>query len=104
MRCPPDIPISRGPSDGGRRCGASQAVRSLGARLFPRLATGDLWVAPAEVPELDAECALLGANLPLIVSGTAPAKHAEEQIGRRLRNVVDAARRARLIDGGVVIW
>ncbi|WP_151484211.1 hypothetical protein [Streptomyces albicerus] len=91
----------------------SEAVRSLGARFFPRLATEDLTVAPDEVSDFLAECDLVRAHLARIADhmrsepGTGPRKsHAEhaEDVRRRLDNIVDAARRALGVRGGVIIW
>jgi hypothetical protein len=91
----------------------SEAVRSLGARFFPRLATEDLTVAPDEVSDFLAECDLVRAHLARIAdhmrseAGTgsrkSEAEHAED-VRRRLDNIVDAARRALGVRGGVIIW
>jgi hypothetical protein len=91
----------------------SEAVRSLGARFFPRLATEDLTVAPDEVSDFLAECDLVRAHLARIAdhmrseAGTrsrkSQAEHAED-VRRRLDNIVDAARRALGVRGGVIIW
>ncbi|MFF8375808.1 hypothetical protein ACF07V_06755 [Streptomyces sp. NPDC015661] len=85
----------------------SEALRSLGARFFPMLAGGDLTVAPDQVADFLAECALIRSNLELVASSTDPAKsHGEyvRQISERLRNIEDAAERARSVRGGVIIW
>ncbi|MFG2351881.1 hypothetical protein [Streptomyces phaeochromogenes] len=95
----------------------SEPVRSLGARFFPRLATEDLTVAPDEVSDFLAECDLLRAHLARIAdhmaaeaeAGTGAASrksHAEhaDDVRRRLDNIVNAARRALGIGGGVIIW
>ncbi|MEV2193865.1 hypothetical protein AB0I02_23210 [Streptomyces phaeochromogenes] len=93
----------------------SEPVRSLGARFFPRLATEDLTVAPDEVSDFLAECDLLRTHLARIAdhmtaeaeAGTGPQKsHAEHayDVSRRLDNIVNAARRALGIGGGVIIW
>ncbi|MFE7529525.1 hypothetical protein ACFU7Y_27945 [Kitasatospora sp. NPDC057542] len=86
----------------------SDAVRSLGARFFPILASGDwLKVAPDQVADFLGECALLRSNLELVAPGADPAKsHAEyvRQIAERLVNIEDAAERAQNVRGGVVIW
>ncbi|MFC8197532.1 hypothetical protein ACFUTV_19285 [Streptomyces sp. NPDC057298] len=91
----------------------SEPVRSLGARFLPRLATEDLTVAPDEMPAFLAECDLVRAHLTRIAEhldpepGTgpprSPSEHADD-VGRRLDNIVDAARRALDIGGGVIIW
>jgi hypothetical protein len=99
----------------------SEPVRSLGARFFPRLATEDLTVAPDEVSDFLAECDLLRTHLARIAdhmtaeaeagagagAGTGSRKsHAEhaDDVSRRLDNIVNAARRALGIGGGVIIW
>jgi hypothetical protein len=91
----------------------SEPVRSLGARFLPRLATEDLTVAPDEVSALIAECGLVRTHLARIAEhmriqpGTGPSKppaeHAED-VRRRLDNILDAARRALDLGGGVIIW
>jgi len=91
----------------------SAPVRSLGARLLPRLATEDLAVAPDEVSALIDECDLVRTHLERIVEhlregpGTgprkSPAEHADD-VSQRLDNIVDAARRALDVGGGVIIW
>ncbi|MFD3311824.1 hypothetical protein [Streptomyces sp. NPDC058694] len=95
----------------------SEPVRSLGARFFPRLATEDLTVAPDEVSDFLAECDLLRTHLARIAdhmtaeagteAGTGSRKsHAEhaDDVSRRLDNIVNAARRALGVRGGVIIW
>lgn len=76
----------------------SPEVRDLGARFFPVLAERDLEVEPGEVPAFLEECALLRANLP-----TWPPDEAR-QIGARLANIEQAARRALEVGGGVLVW
>lgn len=77
----------------------SEAVRSLGARFFPVLASGDwLKVAPGEVADLLGECSLIRINLELVAPSADSAKsHAQYvwQISERLRNIEDACERAR---------
>ncbi|MEU9186806.1 hypothetical protein AB0D14_20105 [Streptomyces sp. NPDC048484] len=91
----------------------SEPVRSLGARFLPRLATEDLTVAPDEVSALIAECDLIRTHLARIAEhmraepetgpGKSPAEHADD-VSRRLDNIVDAARRALNVEGGIIIW
>ncbi|MFS8199241.1 hypothetical protein ACLVWQ_11200 [Streptomyces sp. CWNU-52B] len=91
----------------------SEPVRSLGARFLPRLATEDLTVAPEEVLDFIAECDLVRTRLARIAEhmraepetgpGKSLAQHAED-VSRRLDNIVDAARRAWDIGGGIIIW
>jgi hypothetical protein len=108
----------------------SERVRSLGARFFPRLAAEDLYVDPEQIEQLQAECALLRANLETVAAGVDPRnprgvrgvrgvavdgrierREAEdphqafmETVSARLANIEAAARRAREIGAGVVIW
>jgi hypothetical protein len=85
----------------------SEAVRSLGATYFPVLADGDLDVAPDQVADFRAECALIRDNIELIAAGDCPrhdhAAHVEG-IAYRLKNIEDAAVRAQELGGGVRIW
>ncbi|MCN9242663.1 hypothetical protein NGF19_17990 [Streptomyces sp. RY43-2] len=86
----------------------SDAVRALGARFFPALATGELvTVAPDEVDEFLGECALIRRNLehvtPAADSTQSHATHVQ-QISQRLKNIEDAAERAKAVAGGVLIW
>ncbi|MEV0493243.1 hypothetical protein [Streptomyces atratus] len=85
----------------------SDAVRSLGASFFPALATGDLKVFPDQVTDFLTECALIRSNLEVVAPRTDPSKtHTEcvRQISERLRNIEDAAERARGLAAGVLIW
>ncbi|MFF7362397.1 hypothetical protein [Streptomyces sp. NPDC008125] len=83
-----------------------EAVRSLGARFFPLLATGHLVAQPDEVSCLLDECGLQRRNLALITRGTAQGVGPDSlrAIGDRLANVEDACRRALAIGGGVLVW
>ncbi|MFE3864975.1 hypothetical protein ACFXPT_31710 [Streptomyces goshikiensis] len=85
----------------------NETVRSLGASFFPVLAGDDLKVLPDQVREFLTECALIRSNLEVVAPRTDPSKtHAEyvRQIAERLRNIEDAAERARGVAGGVLIW
>lgn len=105
----------------------SDRVRALGAVYFPALATGDLYVRPAYVEAFQQECELLRANLEIVAQGVDPGiprsvhgvvvdgrierrepddAHATfvQRVSERLANIEAAARRARAIGGGVVIW
>ncbi|MFB4315497.1 hypothetical protein [Actinomadura sp. 21ATH] len=79
----------------------SAAVRELGARHLPVLATEDLWIEPGEIEGFLAECELVRANIPAIAART---DRREDYIASRLDNIIGAARRARELGGGVVIW
>ncbi|MFF3487593.1 hypothetical protein ACFYXC_30575 [Streptomyces sp. NPDC002701] len=110
----------------------SEPVRSLGARFLPRLAIEDLAVAPDEVSAFIAECDLVrthaariaehlgagpetgteagteaepeaGPNTGLAGPGTSAEWHADE-VSRYLDNILDAARRASDVGGGIIIW
>ncbi|MEU4216565.1 hypothetical protein [Actinoplanes sp. NPDC026623] len=85
----------------------SDAVRALGARFFPMLASGDLTVAPEDVAAFLGECAVLRANLDAIAPQTGP-QHSHEwysdTVSDRLANVEAAAQRALEVGGGVLIW
>ncbi|MEU9170136.1 hypothetical protein AB0D34_20390 [Streptomyces sp. NPDC048420] len=85
----------------------SEPVRSLGARFFPALADGDLEVEAGQVHEFLREIALLRAHLDPLAYSTEHPRTIEEhrqQIGERLRIIEEAALRALLAGGGVLIW
>lgn len=105
--------------------GSRQAC-ALGAELLPKLADGDLYVEPGEVEELLRECALLRANLDILVPGMdALAPHPvghlvnegavvrfesgdtaaafRQTVADRLANIAGAARYALVVGGGVAI-
>ncbi|GGX47557.1 hypothetical protein [Streptomyces fructofermentans] len=110
---PPGCSDTAGPEAWRTEVWGSEPVRSLGARFLPRLADEHLTVAPDEVSDLLAECALVRAGLAPIADhmrstpGTGPlrtrAEHAED-VSRGLDNIEDAAGRALAIGGGVIIW
>ncbi|MFJ8164282.1 hypothetical protein ACIRBY_25625 [Streptomyces sp. NPDC096136] len=85
----------------------SEAVRSLGARFFPRLAGDDLRVAPGDVAEFIEEVLLLQANIETVAARMDSPEPLPRRVGAiadRLGNVLDAARRAERVGGGVQIW
>jgi hypothetical protein len=101
----------------------SAAVRALGARFFPRLASGDLYVEPARVPDFQSECVLVREHLDTVAAGaglfrqrgiavcTDKVVHAGQSravfrdlVSERLAAIEDVVRRAREIGGGVLIW
>lgn len=85
----------------------SAAVRSLGARYFPVLASGDLTVPPGEISDFLRECAVIRANLDAVAPSADPT-HSHEwyaaTISSRLANIQIAAGRALGVGGGVLIW
>ncbi|MET9559100.1 MULTISPECIES: hypothetical protein [Streptomyces] len=97
---PPGRSDAAGPEQWRTEVWGSEPVRSLGARFLPRLATEDLTVAPDEMPAFLAECALIRTQLARLASTLVPA----DAVSRRLDNIVDAARRASDIGGGIIIW
>jgi hypothetical protein len=84
----------------------SDAMRAVGARYFPLLATGDLTVLHEEVPAFLAECALVEPHMARIAaaSGLADDGSLAETIAARLANIRAAAERALEVGGGVIIW
>lgn len=85
----------------------SEMVRSLGASFFPVLANDDLRVEAQQVQAFLAECVLLRKNLEQIAANTDAVRTVDEHrrlISQRLANIEDAARRAREMGGGVLIW
>jgi hypothetical protein len=85
----------------------SEAARALGARFFPQLAETDLRVEPGSVPEFIEEVQLLQDNVGAIAarSGSTVANgDLADTIARRLDHILDAAQRALVVGGGVLIW
>lgn len=84
----------------------SEAVRGLGARFFPVLASGDLVVGPDQVPSFLKECALLRVSLDVIAQADPDKDVAayKDQISVRLANIQIAAGRALGLGGGVMVW
>lgn len=83
------------------RLWGAEGVQALGARFFPRLDGGDLFVEPGEVDDFLAECEVVRPHLdrPAEEGGYGCAYAAE-----RFGNIVAAAVRARAEAGGVVVW
>ncbi len=104
----------------------SRQARALGARYFPRLAEGDLYIAPGEVAAFVRECAALHDNHDKLVPGMdALDPHAaghlvntgsevrvepcdavadfRRTVADRLANIEAAARYALIVGGGVAI-
>ncbi|MFH8467367.1 hypothetical protein [Streptomyces sp. NPDC017991] len=106
---PPGCSDAAGREDWRTEVWGSEPVRSLGARFLPRLATEDLTVAPDEVPAFLAECDLVRTRLARLTEATDDVGRADEvghadDVRRSLDNIVDAARRASDIGGGIIIW
>ncbi|MGC5564039.1 hypothetical protein ACPYPG_14500 [Streptomyces sp. FR-108] len=100
---PPGCSDAAGREDWRTEVWGSEPVRSLGARFLPRLATEDLTVAPDEVPAFLAECDLVRAQL-VRIAGHADDVGRADDMSRSLDNIVDAARRASAVGGGIIIW
>jgi hypothetical protein len=79
----------------------SASVVSLGACLLPLLATKDLYVSPAELDRLEADCLLVMDNAATVSEAT---DYGEEYIADRVGNIQAAIARARAANGWVVIW
>ncbi|MFF8411339.1 hypothetical protein [Streptomyces omiyaensis] len=79
----------------------SAAMRALGARFFPLLAGDDLRVQPEELAEFLAEC---DAVRPHLAALAAHSGYTEEYVTARFDNIAAAARRAREVGGGVLVW
>jgi hypothetical protein len=85
----------------------SAAVRAMGARFFPVLASGDLTVAPDDVAAFLEECGTLRASLDKIAPPTESGHSREwyiDVMSTRLANIEAAAQRAVEMGGGVLIW
>jgi hypothetical protein len=83
------------------RLWGGEGVVALGARFFPRLARGDLYVEREDVADFLAECEVLRPHLDdLAVRGG----YLPDYVRARFANIVAAAERARGVDGGIVIW
>ncbi|MFL6125822.1 hypothetical protein [Actinophytocola sp.] len=107
---PPGSGDAAGFENWRRTVWGSDAVRKLGCRLFPVLATDDLTVAPAEVEEFLQECAMIRANLDVVAPHPNPYRPKDEHVdtmnavSARLANIEAAAARARASGCGVIIW
>lgn len=85
----------------------SDAVRALGSRYFPILASGNLIVPPEEVEDFLRECATVRTKLEKIGPHDDLGHSHEwyvETISGRLANIQAAAERALKAGGGVLIW
>ncbi|MEU6912695.1 hypothetical protein [Streptomyces olindensis] len=85
----------------------SEAVRAAGARFLPVPAGDDLEVEVDDVAAFLREVTLLRDRLDAIAEATRGPREFEEHrrgLVRRLRNLEVAALRARMIEGGVIVW
>lgn len=78
----------------------NESARALGLVLLPRLAREDLYVEGAKLGDLQAEVELMIDHARTIV-GTEPS--AIEGLIFRARNILEAIRLARAVEGGVYI-
>ncbi|GIF77955.1 hypothetical protein [Asanoa siamensis] len=91
-----------GPSTARTGIYGAPCVVALGARMLPMLATQDVYAeTAAELDALDADCALLLANLDYVAASVG---RDPDFVARRLRNIAAAITRARKAGGAVVIW
>ncbi|MET9659200.1 hypothetical protein [Streptomyces sp. NPDC006510] len=79
----------------------SEHARAIGARFFPELAAGDLYVQPEDVEDFLAECELLRRHTAQL---GAHSGYGEDYVADRLANITRAALRARSVGGGVLVW
>jgi hypothetical protein len=109
---PEDAEDSAGNEDWRTAVWGSPAARAVGARFFPQLAEGDLYVRPEEVEDFQRECVLLRANLRALAPEPRPEKRPWEKsrygslmrVSIRLAIIEVVAIRARDLGGGVLIW
>jgi hypothetical protein len=78
-----------------------RAARSLGLRLFPFLAEGDLYCEGDNLAALHLEADLISQNIGLF---TEEAAADNEKLQFRINNILAAITRAQRAGGGVVIW
>ncbi|MFE2018943.1 hypothetical protein ACFW9O_12995 [Streptomyces sp. NPDC059499] len=83
------------------RLWGSEAIRALGARFFPRLDGGDLYVEPVEVDDFLAECEVVRAHVDHLAERSG---YDADYITARFDNIVAAAVRAKAEGGGVIVW
>jgi hypothetical protein len=79
----------------------SRASQSLGLRILPGLATGDVYTTGSELERLGDEIELTLSNLRLFAEESGADA---ETLRFRLENIKQAVRKAIRIRGGVVIW
>lgn len=119
----PDVPELAGFENWRTEVWGSAVVRELGATIFPRLASGDLYVMPGrELNDFRRECRLIREHLEEIAAAvdlsrqegavvttggvTRPGESRavlRDTISRRLANIEAAIRRAKKVRGGVLI-
>jgi hypothetical protein len=85
----------------------NEAMSALGARFFPVLADGNLFVMPDQVPDFLRETHRVRAYMDDIVPEPPEPRTREwylESISERLVNIQIAAAMALGLGGGVVVW
>ncbi|MFG2692984.1 hypothetical protein [Kitasatospora sp. NPDC048407] len=83
------------------RLWGSEAIRALGARFFPRLDGHDLYVVPEEIDDFLAECDLVRPHLDQLAE---QGGYEADYVAERFDNILVAARRAKSVGGGIVVW
>ncbi len=79
----------------------SRAAVSLGLKILPKLANGDICVEGEELEQLRSDVELAFFNVALFVT---EAGARTEDLRPRFENILNAIRRAQEAGGGVVIW
>ncbi len=79
----------------------AETVRALGARFFPTLHGGDLYVEPDEIDAFLAECEMLRPHLARLAARSG---YELRYVTHRFGNIVAAAVRAKARNGGIVVW
>ena len=91
-----------GPSSARAGIYGSACVVALGARMLPSLLAGDVYAeTAAELDALEADCRLILDNLTHVATSVG---RDPDFIADRIGNIAAAIARARVANGGVVIW
>jgi len=83
------------------RLWGSEAIRSLGARFFPRLDGDNLQVEPDEIDDFLNECEAVRPHFDHLAERTG---YDADYIAARFNNIVTAALRAKTESGGIIVW